>query len=143
VWDAIVDSLAWPTWWRGVVAVEPLAKGGESGVGDRRRYTFRSRLPYSLAFELEVTRSERPELLEGHARGELEGLGTWTLRELDGGTRVRYDWNVRTTRPWMDLPIPFARRLFEYNHDVIMRWGGEGLARLLGASFEDLSDGSH
>ncbi|MEA2376163.1 MAG: hypothetical protein QOD13_70, partial [Thermoleophilaceae bacterium] len=27
---------------------------------------------------------------------------------------------------------PVARPVFEYNHDVVMRWGGEGLARRLG-----------
>jgi hypothetical protein len=27
---------------------------------------------------------------------------------------------------------PAVRPLFAWNHDVVMRWGGEGLARLLG-----------
>ena len=27
---------------------------------------------------------------------------------------------------------PVARPVFEYNHDVVMRWGGEGLAQRLG-----------
>jgi hypothetical protein len=38
---------------------------------------------------------------------------------------------VRTTKRWMNLLAPFARPVFEYNHDVVMRWGGEGLARRL------------
>ena len=86
-----------------------------------------------------LTRSERPNLLEGHATGELEGVGTWTLAERDGGTRLRYVWEVRTTRAWMNLPIPFARRIFEINHDAVMRWGGEGLARRLNTTLTDLT----
>jgi hypothetical protein len=53
--------------------------------------------------------------------------------EEDGVTAVVYDWNVRTTAPWMNLLAPIARPFFRWNHDVVMGWGGEGLARLLGA----------
>ena len=45
---------------------------------------------------------------------------------------VRYDWNVVTTKPWMNLLAPVARPLFKWNHDAVMNWGAEGLARRLG-----------
>jgi hypothetical protein len=48
-------------------------------------------------------------------------------------TVVRYHWSVKTAKAWMNLLAPIARPLFEWNHDVLMRWGGEGLAKLLGA----------
>jgi hypothetical protein len=32
----------------------------------------------------------------------------------------------------MNVVGPVARTVFEYNHDAVMRWGGEGLARHLG-----------
>jgi uncharacterized protein YndB with AHSA1/START domain len=137
VWDAIYDSERWPEWWRGVLAVAPVTAGTSEGAGEVRRYTFRGRLPYSLTFDMRVTRSDPHDLLEGRASGELEGTGTWTLRGSDDGTDVRYVWDVRTTRRWMDLPIPFARRFFTANHDLIMRWGAEGLERLLGARVTD------
>jgi hypothetical protein len=44
-----------------------------------------------------------------------------------------YDWNVRTTAAWMNLLGPAARPFFKWNHDVVMHWGGEGLAKLLGS----------
>ena len=31
------------------------------------------------------------------------------------------------------LVAPLTRTVFERNHDTVMRWGGEGLARRLGA----------
>jgi hypothetical protein len=40
---------------------------------------------------------------------------------------------VRTNKRWMTLIAPLARPAFEWNHDWVMRNGGEGLARLLGA----------
>jgi len=45
---------------------------------------------------------------------------------------VIYDWRVRTTKRWMNLASPIARPIFKWNHDRVMRWGGEGLARHLG-----------
>jgi hypothetical protein len=46
-------------------------------------------------------------------------------------TAVTYEWNVHTTRAWMNLLAPVARPLFEYNHNVVMGWGGDGLSQLL------------
>jgi uncharacterized protein YndB with AHSA1/START domain len=137
VWDAIHDSERWPEWWRGVLAVERLGSAARDDAGEARRYTFRGRLPYTLTFDMRVTRSEPHSLLEGRASGELEGTGTWTFSESPDGCDVRYVWDIRTTRPWMDLPIPFARRIFTANHDVIMRWGAEGLERHLEARVTD------
>lgn len=131
VWERIARPLEWPGWWRGVERVEEIEPGDGNGLGSLRRYTWKSRLPYRLVFDLRTTRVERPRLLEGTATGELEGTGRWTLREEDGGTSVRYDWVVRTTKPWMELLAPLARPLFEWNHDVVMRWGEEGLRHLL------------
>ena len=75
---------------------------------------------------------ERPHALAGEASGELEGTGRWSLLEDDGNTVVIYDWRVRTTKRWMNLASPVARPIFKWNHDRVMRWGGEGLARHLG-----------
>jgi uncharacterized protein YndB with AHSA1/START domain len=132
VWQAIYHSEEWPRWWKGVERVEELKEGDDDGVGSVRRYTWKSRLPYRLTFEVVTVRVEPRRRLEGRARGELEGAGIWTLTEEGGVTVVRYDWTVRTTKMWMNLLAPLARPLFRWNHDAVMGWGGEGLARLLG-----------
>lgn len=69
VWDAIYDAESWPEWWRGV---------GRTEVGDERlwRSAWRSVLPYTLEFEFEIVRNERPNLLVGEARGELAGTAS-------------------------------------------------------------------
>jgi uncharacterized protein YndB with AHSA1/START domain len=136
VWDAIWDSERWPEWWRGVVSSERLVEGDESGLGQVGRYTWRLKRPYALDFQITTTRIEKPHLLEGQARGELAGVGRWRLFEEDADgdpvTAVVYEWNVHTTRRWMNLLSPIAHRVFEWNHDWVMRNGGEGIARLLG-----------
>ena len=133
VWEALNDPLRWPDWWRGVVAVEELDAGDADKVGSRHSIEWRSRLPYPLVFEFTTERVERPTLMEGRARGELDGTGRWRLFEQDGVTAVLYEWDVRTTKRWMNLLAPVGRPVFRWNHDTVMRWGGEGLARRVGA----------
>lgn len=134
VWDAIYDAERWPEWWRGVERVVELQPAGEDGSGQVARYTWKSKLPYELEFDMRTTRIERPNLLEGAASGELAGTGRWRLFESNGATAVLYEWDVRTTRPWMNLLAPVARPIFARNHDHVMRNGADGLSRLLGAT---------
>ena len=138
VWDAIYGVEKWPEWWPGVELVEKLGHGDERGVGSIYRHRWRSRLPYTVGFDMRTTRIEHQRLLEGTARGELEGVGRWRLWDGDG-TAVTYEWNVRTTAVWMNAVTPVARPVFVWSHNVVMRWGGEGLARLLGARLLALS----
>lgn len=132
VWEAIYDAERWPEWWRGVESVVELDPGGEDKVGSVSRHRWRSFLPYVVEFESRTTRVERPCLIEGEASGELAGEGRWRLFERGGLTAVLYEWNVRTTRPWMNLLAPIARPAFRWNHGWVMRRGGEGLARRIG-----------
>jgi uncharacterized protein YndB with AHSA1/START domain len=132
VFEAIHDTESWPNWWRGVEDVVELEPGDGDGVGSLARYTWKSRLPYRLEFDMRVTRVKRPYEMEGEAVGELTGTGRWRLFE-GPATAVLYEWDVQTTRPWMNLLAPLARPVFAWNHDWVMRHGADGLARLLGA----------
>ncbi|MDX6638147.1 MAG: hypothetical protein QOJ01_1658 [Solirubrobacterales bacterium] len=132
VWDAIYESERWPEWWRGVVESEREAEGDEVGVGQVGRYVWRSKLPYRLEFRVRTTKVQRPHLLEGEAYGELNGIGRWRLFEDNSSTAVIYEWNVSTSRAWMNAIAPLMRPAFAWNHDWVMRNGGTGLAELLG-----------
>ena len=132
VWSELSHPEFWPQWWRGVVAVDLLEPGDAEGIGAYRRMTWRSRLPYRLAFNMRTTRIERHVTIEGVADGELAGTGKWTFAcRGTASTDVRYDWEVEATKRWMRALAPIARPAFEWNHDVIMAWGLEGLKRRL------------
>ena len=133
IWTAITEVERWPLWWRGVEAVVQLRPGDATGLGAIHRYTWKSKLPYRLVFAMETTLVEPYRRLAGRAQGELQGAGCWTFAEAGAITTLRYDWNVQTTQAWMNLLAPVARPLFAWNHDVVMAWGGEGLAHWLGA----------
>jgi uncharacterized protein YndB with AHSA1/START domain len=127
VWDTIYDAERWPQWWRGVVRCD---------VVDERlwRSAWRSVLPYTLEFEFEILHVDRPNVLEGRARGELEGSGVWRMYESTLGTASTWEWNVGTSKRWMNAFGPAARAAFACNHHRIMRWGAEGVARELGCA---------
>lgn len=131
VFATIVDAPEWPRWWPTVRKVEVIEVGDEHGIGTVCRYTFRGWLPYSLVFDVRVTRIEQPTALEGTATGELEGTGLWVLEPAGDTTIVRYEWNVRTTQWWMNLAAPIARLFFTWNHDYVMERGRRGLQRYL------------
>jgi polyketide cyclase/dehydrase/lipid transport protein len=132
VWLMLEDAAAYPTWWKGVRTVELLASGDEVGIGEVNRFSWRSVLPYTLAFDMEVTRVDPLRLLEGRATGELDGVGVWRL--FSGPcTAVVYDWRVRTTKAWMNVLGPLVRPGFIWNHDLVMRQGAQGMADALGA----------
>jgi len=134
VWALLCDVERYPDWWKGVRKVDVLEPGADGrGLGTLYRTQWRSRLPYSLTLDTRITRYEPPHLVEGQASGELAGIGTWRLYESSAGTAAIYSWDVRTTAASMNWLAPIARPAFTYNHDLVMRWGAEGLARTLGA----------
>lgn len=137
VYEAICEPVRWPNWWRGAQDVVELNSGDPRGVGRLLRYTWKGLLPYTLTFTVQVVRVLPLAVLEGVARGDLEGIGRWRFSQEGSITAVSYEWRVRTTRLWMNVFAPIAGPLFEWNHNVIMREGGRGLARLLGARLLD------
>jgi Polyketide cyclase / dehydrase and lipid transport len=133
VWDALHDVEAWPRWWKYVQSVRKVREGGVNSIGQVNHFTWSSALPYKLSFNMRLTRLEKPYCMEGVASGELNGIGRWDLSEQNGVTTARYTWMVSTNKLLLNLFAPIARLLFMWNHDIVMKAGGEGLARLLGA----------
>jgi hypothetical protein len=132
VWDALFDVAAWPEWWKGVTHARELEQGEPDGMGKVFTISWRSFLPYDLSFVTTVTRVEKPHVMEGRAVGELTGTGRWRLFHAGGVTAVTYEWHVSTTKAWMNALAPLARPIFAWNHDYVMRRGGEGLKIRLG-----------
>ncbi len=140
VWEAIVAVECWPRWWKYVQQVNCLQKGDERGRGAIRHYVWTSRLSYRLSFVMRVTRVERPFFLEGVASGELTGVGRWSLIPEGDTTRVRYEWIVRPTKPWMAFGALLLAPAFRWNHNQVMAEGGRGLARYLNDLSADRPD---
>jgi hypothetical protein len=99
-----------------------------------RRFTWGTALPYTVTFDMEATRVEPERILEGEARGELNGTGLWTITPAGAGTHVRYDWKVDLTLAWQRALAPILRPVFAWNHNVVMGWGEADIKKRLGIS---------
>lgn len=133
VWALIERTDDWPHWWPAVLAVASMRDGDARGVGAVRRLTWRTALPYSLSFDVEVTQIEPLAFIEGRATGELDGIGQWTFAALGERTHVRSDWRVEVTRPWMRALAPVLRPAYAWNHGKVMAWGEDGARKRLAA----------
>jgi uncharacterized protein YndB with AHSA1/START domain len=131
IWPAISDLERLPAWYPAVQEVQTLTPGDPDAVGSRVRYLIKGRLPMRLAFEATITRVVPPRELELRAEGELAGTGRWELEQRGEVTSVRYTWDVRTTKAWMNLAAPLARPLFTWNTRGVLLEAGQGLARFL------------
>ena len=139
IWNALTTPEQWPQWWRYVDSVVSLRPGDAEGIGAVRRYTWSSRLPYRLTFDMETTALARPASIEGSASGDLTGMGCWDLAPDATGTRVQYRWSVTTGKRWMSALAPVLAPVFTWNHDQVMAEGGRGIARHLGVTLRGYS----
>lgn len=133
VWNVLYNQEDWPNWWKGVITVQPLQNGDVNNIGKKMRYSWKSFLPYTLSFDMTSVTITPLTYMEGNATGELEGVGKWFFKEENGITTVCYTWDVNTTKKWMNVLAPVLKPAFKWNHDVVMRWGAEGLAKKLNA----------
>jgi hypothetical protein len=130
-WTSIYNSLEWPQWWKGVVSVIEIEKNNEEGINGVRNYTWKSVLPYTLNFNMKLVEKKPLQSLKGIAFGELDGNGEWTFTQKDSIVFVQYNWNVTTTKKWMNTFSFLLKPLFRINHNIVMRWGGKCLAKKL------------
>jgi Polyketide cyclase / dehydrase and lipid transport len=133
VWQALIGTDEWPSWWRAVKKVERIADGDENGVGAVHRMTWKTALPYTLTFDMRTTRIEPMMHIEGQAEGELSGTGRWGIWPDGRSTRVRYEWFVAVAHPRLALFAPLLRPVFVWNHYVVMGWGFKGLVQKFAA----------
>lgn len=135
VYAAIRETAAWPRWWPGCMSVEEVVAGDASGVGNVRRYTWKSALPYRVRVDVETIAVVPHGVLRGRSDGDLSGVGTWTFAVEGGMTRVEYLWQVNAQRAWMRRHARWLSPLFKWNHDRLMDAGGRGLAAWLDAAW--------
>ena len=133
VWEYIGDPLRWQLFWPGLEEVKLLDEPGSPGT-EAYEFVFKSFLPFRVVLQGHVTSKQPPHRLVMKTRGQLEGTGKVELQDSgDGFTHSRMTWDTRSTVAWMNLTAPLLRGLFEWNHDLLMKRAGEGLARRLDA----------
>lgn len=138
VWEAIRNSLDWPKWWKSFISVTETTPGDAQGIGSVRKYTLQSPTRYKLTFDMLLTDRIEHKLLAGKATGELAGTGTWHFDTRNGKTYIECQWNVATTKAWMNIFAFLLKPAFQYNHRKVMKDGAKYLEQRLGAPVSDI-----
>lgn len=121
VFDALVDLINWPVWWRDVRSVHRIDD-------DTAEVTCRATLPYALTFRLHRAEQDaHAGRLRVDMTGDLEGYCEGVVGGHQTGARLAIDQRVVVTRPLLRTFAPVARPLFQANHAMMMRRGQRGL----------------
>jgi hypothetical protein len=59
--------------------------------------------------------------LKGIVFGELEGDGEWLFTGKNGIVYVQYNWNVVTTKKWMNTFAFLLKPFFAFSHNTVMQ----------------------
>ncbi len=134
VWKTLLDFPQWKSWWPGVKSLSVSAKKLSPILHLRIGFPF-----YSLALNLQITHIDTKKVIAFTTSGDLIGNGMFILNTKGESTEVIFDWNVATPKLWMNIVGALAKPIFEFSHNVVMRWFVEGLAKQLRTSASDVS----
>lgn len=81
--------------------------------------------------DLCVIQIQPHHLVAVEVKGDLQGNGSCRLSFVSatGHTRVEFNWDVQTCKPWMNWFTILTRPVFAWNHARVMRLGEQGLIR--------------
>jgi Polyketide cyclase / dehydrase and lipid transport len=132
VWTELNRPEAWPSWWKGMLAVHLLEQGDGNGTGAYRRITWRGVFLSRITFNQRTVRIQPRALIESVADGQLTGMGRWQLTRAGSGTQVQHDWIVNVSLPGIPIVAGIAGLLFRWNHRSLMEAGRRGLESRVG-----------
>jgi Polyketide cyclase / dehydrase and lipid transport len=132
VWTELSRPEAWPSWWKGMLAVHLLEQGDGNGTGAYRRITWRGFFLSRITFNQRTVRIQPRALIESVADGQLTGMGRWQLTRAGSGTEVQHDWIVNVSLPGIPIVAGIAGLLFKWNHRSLMEAGRRGLESRVG-----------
>ena len=117
-----------PRWWPEVyLAVKPLERSDERGIGQTLKVHSRGWLPYYLHWQGRLVENHMPDSWVIEATGDLVGRGVWRLDQKGRVARVTHDWQVGSDRLLFRMLAPLLRRVMVSNHNWAMAKGALGL----------------
>jgi uncharacterized protein YndB with AHSA1/START domain len=130
VYDAIGNTLGYPTWW-GDVFVSVDGDDGPPRPGRQATIVSRGFLPYRLRWQAQIVEANPPHSFSFTMTGDFVGEGNWTFVEGDGGVDATFDFRPRVEKAGVKQLTPVLRPVYRWNHSWAMKRGERGLRKLL------------
>lgn len=127
VWRVLTATpFSWPDWWPELNDVHDM-KLAPNLAGSSFSCTWKAPIGYRLKSDIIIGDIVYLESVTIHAHGDLLGTVICRIHDEDGKTRLEIDWQVVTTKPWMNRLTFLLRPLFVWSHHAVMRSGEHGL----------------
>lgn len=131
VYRLLSDAAGYVRWWPEVYLKIDSLTETRQGVGAKYQLLTKGRLPYTLLWELTVTKTNEPFGFSIDAAGDFVGTGEWKLAENDPYVDATFVWTIRAEKPLLRRLSFILKPLFRWNHRWAMAKGEEGLKREL------------
>jgi uncharacterized protein YndB with AHSA1/START domain len=133
VYEALTSRSAVRQWWPSMQLVDDSGddelRAGSSVDFSVHQAPEVARLARPFVIHCVYTDVERERRLREVVKGDLTGVLETLFDEVQGGTRVTFNWYVRVTNPVLNLLGYVAERVYRHSHDTVMSEGEEGLRR--------------
>jgi len=128
VWHALAATpFSWQDWWPELIALHTLHAAPHL-INTRFSCTWRARAGYRLQATFTVIAVSELQRVTFRSEGDLIGTAVWNYQALDAGhTEITIDWQVYTSKPWMNWFGPLLGPIFTGNHHALMLSAEHGL----------------
>ncbi len=131
VWQVLTATpFSPPEWWPQLNDVHFL-KRTPNLEGTVFTCTWQAPIGYRLRSHITLGPVEYLQRAMLYSEGDLLGTVTCLIRDKGDATHVDIDWQVETTKAWMNRLSFLLRPLFIWGHHAVMRSGERGLRRYM------------
>jgi uncharacterized protein YndB with AHSA1/START domain len=118
IWDALEDVDQFVLWWPWLE--EFRLEGGSLVTGAVLSGVVAPPLPYRMRLQIELTRCEKPDIIEARVHRDLEGEATIALCSQRIGTHVEVAWTLEMMQRPMRLADRMAHPVLKKGHDRVV-----------------------
>jgi hypothetical protein len=125
LWEALSRTEDYPRWWGWLRGFE----GGALEEGRVTRCVVRAPLPYSLRFDVNLTRVIPKERVEASVTGDIDGPATLTVGPHPTGSEVHLSWAVELRSSFLRAASRLGRPLMQWGHEWVVDSGVDAFRR--------------
>lgn len=118
MWDVLEHSERFETWWGWLH--EFRRDGGALEAGSVLRGVVSPPVPYEMRVRVVLDHSSRPERIDAHVEGDLEGSAGLLFEARGDGTRAAVWWTIEMKQRSMRIAARLAPPVMRWGHDRVV-----------------------
>ncbi len=132
MWDVLEHTERFESWWGWLHELR--RDGGTLQAGSGLYGVVSPPVPYEMRVRVVLDRCVRPERIDAHVEGDLEGSAGLLLEPRGDGSRATVSWTIEMKQRPMRLAARLAPPLMRWGHDRVVEATVQGFRRNLAKS---------